>query len=111
MHEYGIASNIADLVLENCHGKRLEKVNLDVGALSGIFDESLKMYLGIILEDKGHKNVELVTRFVPAAFVCVCGKDYTAEKMTDACPFCQGYDRKITAGKDCVVESIEVSDD
>jgi Zn finger protein HypA/HybF involved in hydrogenase expression len=31
--------------------------------------------------------------------------------MADGCPSCGGYDRKITAGKDCLVESIEVNDE
>ena len=43
---------------------------------------------------------------------CVaCGKEYEVDKMTDGCPACGGFDRKIVAGKDCVVESIEVNDD
>ena len=111
MHEYAVASNIVDLVLEHSRGKRLEKVNLAIGAMSGIFDESLKMYLELILEEKGQTNVGLVARFIPATFHCACGKEYEAEKMTDACPACGNYDRKLIAGKDCTVESIEVSDD
>jgi hydrogenase nickel insertion protein HypA len=111
MHEYAVASNIAELALETAKGRRLEKVNLSIGALSGIFTESLTMYLGLILEEKGQKEVEFVTRNVPAAFLCSCGREYTVGKMTDACPECKGYNRSITAGKDCILESIEVNDD
>ena len=111
MHEYAVASNIVELVLERAQGKRLEKVNLSVGALSGIFTESLTMYLILILEEKGHLGVNIAAQTASATFQCDCGKQYTAKKMTDACPSCGGYKRLIIWGKDCVVESIEVSDD
>jgi hydrogenase nickel incorporation protein HypA/HybF len=111
MHEYAVASNIVELVLEKSLGRRVEKVNLSVGALSGIFTESLTMYLILILEEKGHLGVKIETQKASATFKCDCGKEYTASKMTNACPSCGGYNRLIIWGKDCVVESIEVSDD
>jgi hydrogenase nickel incorporation protein HypA/HybF len=111
MHEYAVADNIAELVLETAKGRRLEKINLAIGALSGVFTESLTMYLILILEEKGHLGVKIATKEIPATFHCDCGKEYTAAKMIDACPSCGGYNRKIVSGKDCIVESIEVNDD
>lgn len=111
MHEYSVAANIVDMVLEKSQGRRVEKVNLSVGALSGIFTESLTMYLILILEEKGHLGVKIAAQTASAAFKCACGEEYTAKKMTDACPSCGGYNRLIIWGKDCVVESIEVNDD
>ena len=110
MHEYSVAAGIADLVLQHNQGKRVEKVHLNIGAMSGIFYESLEMYLQLILEEKGHPGVQVPARFIPASFHCACGRDYEVEKMVEACPACGGYDRKITGGKDCEVESIEVED-
>ena len=110
MHEYSVAVGIADLVLQHSQGKRLEKVNLEIGAMSGIFYESLEMYLQLVLEDKGQKGVRFSARFIPASFQCACGRNYEAVKMADPCPVCGGFDRKLTGGKDCVVESIEVND-
>ncbi len=103
--------NIADLVLQHSRGKRLEKVQLNIGALSGIFYESLEMYLQLVFEEKGHKGVKLAAHFTPATFLCACGKQYEVHSMSEACPSCGNYDRKITTGNDCQVESIEVSDD
>jgi hydrogenase nickel incorporation protein HypA/HybF len=111
MHEYSVALSIADLVLEHCQSRRLEKINLSIGALSGILFESLEMHLQLILEEKGHKDVALVARYEPATFRCACGKDYEVEHFTQGCPACGGYNRQITGGKDCRVESIEVKDD
>ncbi len=102
--------NIADLVLQHSLGKRLEKVHLSVGALSGIAYESLEMYLQLVFEEKGQKGVRLEAHFTPATFLCVCGKSYEVKNMAESCPSCGGYDRKITTGNDCRVESIEVND-
>jgi hydrogenase nickel incorporation protein HypA/HybF len=110
MHEYSVALNIADLVLQHSQGKRLEKVHLSIGALSGIYFESLEMYLQLVFEEKGHKGVVLDAQFVPATFQCSCGKEYTVSKMEDGCPACGGFERRMTGGKDCRVESIEVDD-
>jgi hydrogenase nickel incorporation protein HypA/HybF len=111
MHEYSVALNIADLVLQHSQGKRIEKVNLSIGDMSGVFYDSLAMYLQLVFEEKGHKDVVLNAQFIPATFVCACGKEYVTSKMSEGCPACGGYDRKITAGKDCLVESIEVNDE
>jgi hydrogenase nickel incorporation protein HypA/HybF len=111
MHEYSVALNIADLVLQHSQGKRIEKVNLSIGDMSGVFYDSLAMYLQLVLDEKGHKNVVLEAQFIPATFICTCGKEYTTSKMAEGCPACGGYDRKIIAGKDCQVESIEVNDE
>ncbi len=111
MHEYSVALNVADLVLQHSQGKRIEKVNLSIGDMSGVFYDSLAMYLELVLEEKGHKGVVFDAKFIPATFVCSCGKQYETSKMAEGCPACGGFDRKIIAGKDCLVESIEVNDE
>ncbi len=111
MHEYSVALNIADLVIENSQGKDIEKVHLSIGDLSGISYDSLEMYLQLIFKDKGYKGVLLEAKFIPATFVCACGWQYVTANMAESCPSCGGYNRKITDGKDCQVESIEVNDE
>ena len=86
MHEYSVALNIADLVLQHSQGKRIEKVNLSIGDMSGVFYDSLAMYLQLVLEEKGHKDVVLNPQFIPATFVCSCGKEYVTSKMGEAAP-------------------------
>ena len=111
MHEYSVALNIADLVLQHSQGKRLEKVHLSIGAMSGVLFDSLEMYLQLVFEEKGHQGVILDAQYVPASFKCSCGQDYTVARMDTPCPACGGYERRITGGKDCQVESIEVNDE
>jgi hydrogenase nickel insertion protein HypA len=110
MHEYSVACEIAALVKQTAQGRPVQQITLAVGALSGIFTESLTMYLELVLPDMGMDNVKIEIKDVPAAFTCACGEQYTARTMASACPKCGEYARTITAGQDCMVESIEVED-
>jgi len=111
MHEYSVACEIAALVKHTARGARVIKITLGVGALSGIFTESLRMYLELALPEAGLDNVAIETKDVPATFLCSCTEQYTSDKFTAACPKCSGYQRTIVSGQDCMVESIEVDDD
>ena len=111
MHEYSIAAEIAAIVKQTAHDRQVKKITLAIGVLSGVFSESLLMYLELVLPDMGMNGVVIETKEVPAGFACVCGRQYTGKSMTELCPACGGYDRTITAGHDCTIESIEVEDD
>jgi hydrogenase nickel insertion protein HypA len=111
MHEFSVATEIAELVKQTANGLPVKKITLAIGALSNVFTDSLLMYMEIVLPDMGMEHVEIETKQVPATFLCKCGTVYTAEKFTTACPSCNGIERTLQSGQDCTVESIEVSDD
>jgi hydrogenase nickel incorporation protein HypA/HybF len=111
MHEYSVASEIAAIVKQTAQGRRVKKITIAIGSFSGIFSESLLMYLELVLPDMGMDNVEIETKETAAVFACACGNEYTAQNMALACPGCGGYERTIKTGHDCIVESIEVEDD
>ena len=111
MHEYSVAADIAKIVSQTAKGRPVKKITLAIGAFSGIFSESLLMYLELVLPEMGMNDVSIETNDVPASFVCSCGTHYTAESMTTLCPQCGGYERSIKSGHECTIESIEVEDD
>jgi len=111
MHEYSVATEIAALVKQTAHNRPVKKITLAIGVFSGIFSESLLMYLELVLPEMGMENVAVETKEIPASFVCSCGTEYTTESMTTLCPQCGGYERSIKSGHDCTIESIEVDDD
>jgi hydrogenase nickel incorporation protein HypA/HybF len=110
MHEYGIALEIAELALRNAEGKAVSKINLRIGELSGVFSESLAMYLELIFQEKQKNPPAVAVEKVGARFTCYCGNDYAPKKIFDPCPACGGFDRTVIDGKECSVESIEVED-
>ena len=110
MHEAAIATAIIEVV-DNCRDSRkLEKLTIDNGVFSGVFADSLIFYLEIILEEKGMKDVAIEVRETPAHCICACGNEYKVSVYIESCPVCGGFDRRITEGKNCVIESIEVAD-
>jgi hydrogenase nickel insertion protein HypA len=111
MHEYSIAAEIAELVKQTAQNRPVKKITLAIGLLSGIFSDSLLMYLEIVLPEMGMENVVIETKEIPATFLCVCNTEYTANSMGELCPHCNGYERSIKSGHDCTIESIEVDDD
>ncbi len=110
MHEYGVALEIAETALKNAGGRRLSKVLLRIGDLSGVFAESLTMYLDLIFREKQKEPVTIVAEKVPARFKCACGAAYSPDKIFDPCPSCGGFDRTVIDGKECSIESIEIED-
>jgi hydrogenase nickel incorporation protein HypA/HybF len=110
MHEYGIALEIANTAFENAGGKDISKINLRVGELSGVFTESLTMYLELIFQEKQKIVPVLSVEKIKAKFKCSCGTEYAPAKIFDPCPTCNGFSRSILDGKECIIESIEVED-
>jgi hydrogenase nickel insertion protein HypA len=111
MHEYGVALEVAELAKNNAGGHRITKVNLRIGALSGIFSESLTMYLELIFQEQQNSAPAIDVTYISARFKCSCGAEYAPEKTFDPCPSCSGFTRTTIDGNDCTIESIEVNDD
>jgi Zn finger protein HypA/HybF involved in hydrogenase expression len=111
MHEYGVALEIADLAIKTAGNRPITKVNLRIGALSGVFSESLVMYLELLLGERQGKAPAIAVTNIGAKFRCSCGSEYAPGKIFDPCPSCGGFDRSTIDGNDCTIESIEVDDD
>jgi hydrogenase nickel insertion protein HypA len=110
MHEYSVALQIATIVKKAANGKPVKKININIGALSGIFSESLLMYLELLFLEDNMKDIKIETKETPAVFICDCGNEYVAQNLFTLCPNCKKISRKIKSGHDCIVESIEVED-
>ncbi|MBN2188525.1 MAG: hydrogenase maturation nickel metallochaperone HypA [Chitinispirillaceae bacterium] len=108
MHEYGVAVEIAERAAAAAGGRRLSRVTIRIGALSGVFAESLAMYCDLLFREQQPNAVEIVAANVPARFRCACGAEYSPQKLFDPCPSCGGADRVVIDGKECLLESIEV---
>jgi hydrogenase nickel incorporation protein HypA/HybF len=111
MHEYGIARGIVETAVQNAGSRKILKITLAVGDLSGILAESVAMYCDLIIQEKQGAAAEIIIKPVRAEFLCTCGAQYSPEKRFDPCPSCGGIERNITRGTECTVESIEVEDE
>ena len=112
MHELSITQGIFDLVIDEANkagARKVQKINLVVGEMSGIVDDCVEFYFEILSKDSIAEGAVLSFQKVPIKAHCRdCGREFTLKEFDWACPYCQSDGIEITAGKELFVESIEV---
>ncbi|OGC11606.1 hypothetical protein A3K48_03785 [candidate division WOR-1 bacterium RIFOXYA12_FULL_52_29] len=113
MHEATVAEAILGLVLKSIPPETLlvKKINLVVGALSGIEKESLDLYFAELSKGGKAAGAELNFSIKPAKLVCtVCGKVNLfngREKLQEKCLSCGGLN-KLETEKLFYIDHVEV---
>lgn len=101
-----------DIVLKHARAAgatRVTRVNLVIGGLTGIVDESVQMYFDLLSENTLAAGAELCFRYVEPRFRCRdCGTEFTANDYEWVCPQCGAIGGEVVAGQEFLVESIEV---
>lgn len=101
-----------DIVLKHARAARatrVTRVNLVIGGLTGIVDESVQMYFDLLSENTLAAGAELCFRYVEPRFRCrYCGTEFTADSGEWLCPQCGAIGGEVVAGQEFLVESIEV---
>ncbi len=114
MHEMAITQSILDIALdyaERSGASRVTMLNLVIGQLSSIVDDSVQFYWDIISKDTLCEGAVLNFERIPAQMKCLdCGQTYTLSRGLEACPQCGGFHVQVIAGDEFRLESIEISD-
>lgn len=112
MHELSVTESILNLALENAKKEKAIKVtsiNLVIGKLSSIVDDSVQFYWDIISEGTLCQNAKLTFTRLPAKLKCTdCQTEFTIEKELHACPNCGSYRSTIIQGEEFYLDSIEI---
>ncbi len=112
MHELSVTQHLLSIVLEHAEkasAKRILRVNLQIGALSGIIDESVQFYFDFIGRDTLAEGAKLCFTHVPARFRCAqCGQEFEPGERDWDCPECGATGGRLIAGQEMTIESIEV---
>ena len=108
----GRKKNILKIALrhaEQANAKRVTRLNLVVGELSGVVGESIQFYWDMIAQDTIAVGAELHFERVPASLRCLsCEHVFPMDGKNHACPEC-GESRVVAAGGDDFrLESIEI---
>jgi len=89
--------------------RRLTKVHVVVGALSGAAPESLEFALGLLVAESEWPHAAVCVREEPVVLVCRgCGNEYPMHEMRLRCPDCGGADVEPVRGTGLRLESLEV---
>ena len=112
MHELSITENILSTVLEEAktnHAKKITKINLTIGKLSGIVDECVEFYFKLLSENTIAAGATLCFDRPPAQLFCrKCNNTFTPPDLDWICPECGELSLEIISGRECQINSIEV---
>ena len=112
MHELAVTQSILKIALghaEKANAKRVIDLNLVIGELATMVDDSIQFYWEIIARDTIAEKATLHFRRVPAELQCnACLEKYHPVDGDLICPKCNGIGAKILAGEEFFLESIDV---
>jgi hydrogenase nickel incorporation protein HypA/HybF len=112
MHELGVTQNILQIALEHAQkagAKKIHRIHLVIGGLSGVIDESVQFYFDFVTKETMAEGAQLVFKKVPARFRCKgCGKEFAFDGEKWNCPACAAAGPEIVTGREFYLDSIEV---
>ncbi|MEP0804859.1 MAG: hydrogenase maturation nickel metallochaperone HypA [Chloroflexota bacterium] len=112
MHELPVTQSLLNIALEHAEKANAQKVlalNIVIGELSSMVDDSIQFYWEIIAQDTIAQNAVLRFRRVPAELQCrSCAETYHPVDGDLVCPKCGNIGAKIIAGEEFMLESIDV---
>jgi len=101
-----------DLVLEQAEkagAREVGGINVVIGEMTGIVEECVKFYFDFLSKETLAEGAALSFTVVPTMAQCRgCDSLFELKEFDWACPYCQGNNMEIVAGKELFVESIEV---
>ena len=110
MHELGISRNIVAIVGEAARGRRVRRVTLEIGRLSGVLPEAIGFAFPIAAHGTPAAQAELEIRLVDGRARCAdCGAEFGVPDFLAACA-CGSRRLAHIAGEELNVKSIDLED-
>lgn len=116
MHELPVTQGILDVALaaaRQAGGCRITRIELVIGELSSIVDDSILFYFDILSRGTLAEGACIAIRRESAQATCQdCGFQWLVNlPLPSSCPSCHGHRFQVTGGRAFYVESIEVNDE
>lgn len=112
MHEQSIVEALLSTVLEKANeqgAKKVIRVYLVVGELSGVLQDALDFYFGFLSKDTIAAGASLFFIQPPTQVRCrECGTVFSPENLNLSCPNCKERKVEILSGRELFIESMEV---
>ena len=115
MHELAVTENILNVAVQHAtraNAVRVTSLQLVIGQLSSIVDDSVQFYWDMISAGTLCEGAQLHFERRPALLNCLdCGQTYALGGELTDCPNCHGARIKVVAGEEFYLDSIEVEAD
>lgn len=113
MHELSVTQALLDLTLKHAQtagAKKVTQLNIVLGQMSTIIDESVQFYWDIVAKDTPAQGAVLHFERVPATLHCFnCSAQFKLNGGDGfLCPHCQSAQVRVIRGDEFRLDSIEV---
>ncbi len=112
MHELAVTESIMQVAVENAEkagATRITRINLVLGDLSSIVDDSVQFYFDFLSKGTIAEGAKLDFSRVPARLRCrKCGQEFEMREMDWTCPHCGALGGDVIAGKEFYLDTLEV---
>lgn len=112
MHELSIAQSIVDSAREHAaehRGRRVLRVGVRVGEISGVNADALEFCFGMTTKDTELDGAALDVERIPVRYRCQqCASEFAAADFTVACPGCASSDTRMIAGDELALSFLEL---
>lgn len=112
MHELSVTENILSIATRHAiqaGAKKVTDINIVIGRLSSIVDDSVQFYWDILSQGTICAGAILHFTRTPARMVCLdCENTYTLDDDLIACPSCHSANVHVTGGEEFYLDSIEI---
>ena len=112
MHELAVTQSILQIALDNAQkadAKKILSINLVIGQLSSLVDDSIQFYWDILSEGTIALGAKLNIKRIPSQIRCFdCGHTYLPLTDSFDCPACQSIRVHFIQGDEMRFESIDV---
>ena len=114
MHELPITQEVVRIACEEAAkagAKRIKEINLVVGEMSGVVDDSVKFYFNLLTENTMAAGAQLNFRRLPMLVRCVeCNHEFhpDGDSYNWECPQCHQWLVNIIQGKEFYIDNLEV---
>ena len=108
MHELSITCSIVELVAEAANGRKVHRVTVEIGQLSGVMPDSITLWFPEVARGTAVEDASLEIREIAATARCdACGAEFSTPSMLTPCP-CGSFRFRRLKGEELSVKSIEL---
>ena len=112
MHELAVTENILDIAIRHASkagADRITDIDIVIGNLSSIIDDSVSFYWDIISKDTIAQGAQLHFKRLPTLIQCLdCLIQFQPEGEFVCCPSCKSQKIRVVQGKEFFLESIQI---
>ncbi|MGB9774448.1 MAG: hydrogenase maturation nickel metallochaperone HypA [Bacteroidota bacterium] len=112
MHEASIVESLLAFACQHVpDGKRVQRINVRVGVLTGVSTDAMQFYFEIMRENTIGAQAELEISLEPLRAHCeACGSDSKFLELELTCPVCGAEALSYKNGDELDIVSLEVED-